>query len=437
RDRYKMDFEVKEQEILKEAENDKKEFVKRFCEMKSVPNPKYLKQDDAQSLRLGLRDIDFHYDKEISNLTVQQFYSKLNKDHTLYDRSMRKVVHFDKGGRNPNNVINAYDYSYYHFTVDDNLGLTEMQRNEYKKEFKKGSALYLQKTLGIRKTAEKAVYKEFSYKNVLEDVDIHDFDNSQQTMRVIGIDPGFNHETGMLDCEIDFRTGTIFVLQEELLDYKNQDATIEDIERKFWEMVRSRKNRAMPEMVIIDPSHVATINHFFNRGIDVTPANNSSLQARSKEKSHANLNQQRDLMGIDLLKYGFDIQKIMIHPDCVNLINQIESNEFEFNEDTGKIKIKKINDDVLDVLRYIANTALGGTQYWINEGGELDGENALQSILGNGGTQKEEWNLDRALAEAQRELNGLQGDAIFGQNNDRSEWVSKYDELFLSSKWKF
>lgn len=162
-------------------------------------------------------------------------------------------------------------------------------------------------------------------------------------------------------------------------------------------MVRARKNRKY-DMVIIDPSHVATINHFTNKGIDVTPANNSSLQVRSKEKTNANLNQQKDIMGIDLLKYGFDIKKILIHPDCINLINQIESNEFEYNEDTGKIKIKKINDDVLDVLRYVVNTALGGTQYWINEGGETDGEevNALQQILGNESTKDGEWNLDRA-----------------------------------------
>ena len=57
----------------------------------------------------------------------------------------------------------------------------------------------------------------------------------------LGIDPGFNHETGLLDCEIDFRTGTVFVLQERLIDYKNQDATIEDIEREFWQMVRARR----------------------------------------------------------------------------------------------------------------------------------------------------------------------------------------------------
>lgn len=435
RDRYKYDFEKVEKEILAEADRDMKDFTKRFCEMKSVPSPKYLKQEDSQSLYLGLRDISFHYDKKIADIPIQNFYPKLNKDHVLYGRSMRKVVHFDRGGKNPNNVLNAYDYNYYHFTVDDNLGLTEMQRNEYKKEFKKGSALYLQKTLGIRKTAEKAVYKEFSYKNVMEDIDISAFDKAE-TMRVLGIDVGFNHETGLLDCEVDFRTGTVFVLQERLIDYKNQDATIEDIEREFWTLVRSRKNRRY-EMVIIDPSHVATINHFMMKGIQVTPANNSSLQVRNKEKTTANLNQQKDIMGVDLLKYGFDIKKILIHPSCTNLIDQIESNEFDYNEDTGKFKIKKINDDVLDVLRYIVNTVIGGTHYWINEGGEEDGEevNALQSILGNEGTERKKWNLDEALAKAQSELNKLGGDAIFGKDDDRSKQLWS-DTDILTFKWR-
>ena len=427
RDRYKHEFEAKKKEIIALSEKDKKEFVNKFCEIKSVPSPKYLIQEDLISLRIGLRDIDFHYDKIVSGLTVQEFHTKLDKEHTLYDRSMKKVVNFERGGSNPNSVLNAYNYDYWHFTVDDNLGLTEMQRNEYKKEFKKGSALYLQKTLGIRKTAEKAVYKEFTYKNVI-DVELDSFNSSSQTMRVIGIDPGFNHETGMLDCEVDFRTGTVFVIQERLIDYKNQDATIEDIENMFWEIVRSRKGRRY-DMLIVDPSHVATINHFISRGIDVTAANNSSLMVRRKNKKYANQNQQKSILGVELLKYGFDIKKIMVNSSCVNLINQIESNEFEYNEITGNLKIKKINDDVLDVLRYVVNTVLGGTQYWTNEqGGEIDGENALQEILGNEGTQGEKWDLDRILEEAQLELNNsIGGSAVFGHGSEFDSISTEFD----------
>ena len=188
-------------------------------------------------------------------------------------------------------------------------------------------------------------------------------------------------------------------------------------------MVRSRKNRQMPEVTIVDPSHVATINHFEqNEGVQVTPANNSSMQTRSKDKKYANLNQQKDVMGIDLLNYGFSLKKIYIHPNCVNLINQIESAEFDYNEDTGKVKIKKINDDVVDVLRYIMNTMIGGTQYWTN-GGESDGEqteDVIKNILGNERTQDEEWNMDRALEYAQREINSA-GQSFLNQDDDRSK----------------
>lgn len=428
RTRYENDFRLLEKEILDKAEVDKKDYVKRFCEIKSVPSPKYLAQEDVMGLRKGIRDIDFHYDKMIAGLTVESFYKDLHKDHKLYGLSMRKVVGYNRGGDNPNGVINAYDYTYYHFTVDDNVALTEMQRNEAKKTFKKGSALYLQKTLGIRKTAEKAAYKEFSYKNVIE-IGLHDFDNSTQTMRVIGIDPGLNHETGILDCEIDFRTGTTYVIQERLIDYKNQSATVGDIEQAFWDVVRARKYRKF-DVVIIDPSHLATINHFESKGISVTPANNSSLMTRNKEKKYMNLNQQKDLMGVDLLKYAFEIGKIFINGECVNVISQIESNEFEYDENTGKIKVKKVNDDVLDVLRYVVNTMIGGTQYW-EKGGEIDGENALQEILGNEGTKKEEWNMDKILARAQREIiRETKGDAIFGNADDGSGLFDERDDGF-------
>ena len=194
-------------------------------------------------------------------------------------------------------------------------------------------------------------------------------------------------------------------------------------------------------MTIIDPSHVATINHFMERGIQVTPANNSSLMPRSKDKARGNLVPQKDVMGIDLVKYGFDIQKILIHESCINLIAQIESNEFEYNENTGKLAIKKINDDLLDPLRYIVNTVLGGTQYWENsEGkeGELNGENVLQGIFRDEGTQRKEWNMDEAILKAQQELNRqIGGDAIFGYKEDNRANTNERDDglWFLGTKF--
>ena len=46
------------------------------------------------------------------------------------------------------------------------------------------------------------------------------------------------------------------------------------------------------------------------------------MHTRSKDKKYANLNQQKDVMGIDLLNYGFSLKKIGIHTNCVNLNNK-------------------------------------------------------------------------------------------------------------------
>ncbi len=424
RDLYADDFFDREREQIKLMKEDMKKYVKRFCEKKSVPNAKYLDPDGQNQLNIGLNRIENHHDRIIYNWTTQEFYTELHKESKLYNKSMRKVAHFKRGGTNPNGVINSYDYTYYHYTVDNNVGMSEMDRSDFKSGFKKGSAVYLQKVMGIRKTAENTLFGDFSDKNIWRG-DIHDFDDSKETMRFIAIDVGFNHKTGLVDGEIDYRTGEMWFLQEALKDYRNQKATIETIEDEFWRLVRSRKHRQMPDFIIIDPSHVSTINHFESKGIPVLPANNSSLQVRSKDKKYANMTQSKDVMGIELVNYGLDLGKIKVHEDCVNLIGQFESVEFEFNENTGKLKVKKIEDDLTDPARYAVNTLFGGTQYWQNEGGE---ENDLVSK--DGTTQEGEWDLDRIFAEAQRELNQtIGGDAIFGGQSDGTS-ENKYEQLF-------
>jgi hypothetical protein len=137
------------------------------------------------------------------------------------------------------------------------------------------------------------------------------------------------------------------------------------------------------------------------------------------------MTQSKDVMGIELVNYGLDLGKILVHEDCVNLIGQFESVEFEFNENTGKLKVKKIEDDLTDPARYAVNTLFGGTQYWQNEGGEED-----ELVSKDGRTQEGEWDLDRIFAEAQRELNEtIGGDAIFGGQGDGTS-ETKYEHLF-------
>ena len=49
------------------------------------------------------------------------FHKEIDKDHRFYGWSMKKFSMYDRGGDNPNGICNSYDYTYSHFTVDDNL----------------------------------------------------------------------------------------------------------------------------------------------------------------------------------------------------------------------------------------------------------------------------------------------------------------------------
>ena len=131
---------------------------------------------------------------------------------------MNAIVEFDRGGDNPNKVFNAYNFYYAHFNVDDNLHMTEMSRNNYKNSRAVGTAGYDQDIIGMRRSAEGAIYDAFNNENIFTG-EIKDFDWTDK-VRVIVIDPGFNHPTGISDWAVDLSIGESWNLQERLIDFK-------------------------------------------------------------------------------------------------------------------------------------------------------------------------------------------------------------------------
>ena len=73
---------------------------------------------------------------------------------------------FERGGDNPNKIFNAYNFYYSHFNVDDNLHMTEMQRNNYKNSRSPGTAAFDQDIIGLRRSAEGAIYDSFDGDNI-------------------------------------------------------------------------------------------------------------------------------------------------------------------------------------------------------------------------------------------------------------------------------
>ena len=320
---------------------------------------------------------------------------ELNQDHSkLKNASMHKIMSYDRGFKNPNNVVNGYDYVYMHFTMRDNAGMTEMQIADAIKSYDKSSAVYKQKIEGERISSDGVLFPEFSDDNILTN-EIEFYETNPNTLRVISIDPGAAHATAIVDSEVDLVNGTVYVLGESKLDLSEidtRDRTLLRIEEEFFKVVRKRKNRKMPDVLICDPANPWLIGHFASRGINAIAANNKTNSAKSKDLVYGDKTVKRGTKGIDLIKAGLFRLKFMFHYSCIETIGEMRSVAVKFNETTGEDQIIKIGDDMFDAFKYTVNTMEINPLTW-DSAEEL--ENYAKQFLQNDEGQETKGNMDR------------------------------------------
>ena len=428
RDNFKKIFIQFENKLLKDRDKEKIAILKNYYNKYSVTDIKELHTDIQLELNSIMIDINYYFDKIIRNKSVQDFapyvvfskedydnynlekdelteklsncnqeeaeiiednlkklkiklYEKYN-DEYLLNKSMKKVVSFFRGNDNYNNVVNAYDFYYSHYTVEDNLSMTEMDINDFMNTYAKGTSVYEQSVMGMRRSTDSAVYSMFTDENIMHDFDPDDFIKkniclekygSQETERVMALDKGLNHPNGIIDCEIDFERGIVYQLQESLLDVKKSDVENKGLETIYLDVlriIRQRRNRKMPIAILIDPSAIETYIYLRDKGLPVVKANNSIFKQRGEDNTESNQTQDKDLIGIPLVQTAIAKLKYFVHESCYYTIEQIGSYEAPFDEKSGKEKVKKVNDDLVDPLRYLFN-------YYIRMG-MWEGEKTVQ-----------------------------------------------------------
>lgn len=360
RDTYKEHFELLENKIKKDRDKERREIIKTFLQHKGVASYKYLDDKEQISLNELLLECNFKYDKIIRNIPVQSFYSYINENDYLYGKSMKKVVAYEKGDENVNGIFNAYDFFYSHYTIDDNMSMTEMSRNDFKNKRAKGTATYDQEVLGKRRSTEGAVYSSFNASvkdgNIFEG-DLNQFDWTSK-VRAIVIDPGFNHPTGMTDWAVDLNRGMAWQLQERKIDFNKEymdNKSLDVIASELWKLVRNLKGRSMPEFVIVDPSKPELITFLQSLGFSVISADNTTWATRQKEKEASMDLQSRELRGIPLVQTAYGLRKIFHHITCVETIEQVSSYSYQKTKD-GKDKLQDLHDDLVDTVKYLFNT---------------------------------------------------------------------------------
>jgi hypothetical protein len=384
----KVLFERKKAEIyLKES----------YCKQNGVANYNGLNDEQKIFFQKSIRDIREDYENILNDATVQKFLP-ITDSHKFWDKSMRKILMYERGDENPNFITSGYDYNYFHFTIEDNLGMTSMMKSDFKSKYAKGSSTYAQRIDGIHKTTDSAVYSMFTNDNIFGG-EVNDFDTTK-TSRIMAVDKGLNHPNGIIDCEVDYEHGVVWQLGESLLDFRDENTDNQGLESVYLDIlkvIRSRRNREMPDFILVDPSAIELYMYLQQRGLPVRKANNAVFTVRGDEKTEMIKIQDKDLIGIPLVQTAISKKKYMVHESCIETIRQIESYEAPFDEKAGKEKVVKVNDDLVDPIRYVFNTIIRmGMWEGDTESGEKqkDGE-----LLGNEATQDSQRNLAREVAE--------------------------------------
>jgi hypothetical protein len=387
------------EKIISEKKKAEKHLIKTYCQQKNRPSYKHLDEQDQIFIQKKIYDTRIHYEKLLSKTFLHKFIP-LEEDDKFYNMSLHKLLMYEKGGNNPNKISNGYDYNYFHFTVDDNLAMDDMQRADFKSKYAKGSSTYAQRVEGIRRTTDGAVYSMFTNKNIF-DGDIERFDCSD-TRRVIAVDKGLSHPSGIIDCEIDYFNGIVWQLGEKLLEFKDkkiENKGLETIYQSILEVIRRRKNRVMPDFILVDPSSPELISYLRDKGLPVREAVNDVWSLKGKRET-THKAQDKDLIGIELVQTAIAKLKYRVHESCIETISQIESYEAPFDEKSGKDKVIKVNDDLVDPIRYIFNTLI---RIGMWEGDKTDGneqEIEPRKLSGNEGSEDSQRDLAREFASA-------------------------------------
>lgn len=420
RDTYKDIFTEVESKIIKDRNKEKKQKQQEFFASRGKSSYEFLSKDDQLTLNALLLDLNYKYDRIIRNIPVQKFYTSLKKDDYLYNKSMKKVVNYFKGEANSNNITNAYDFAYFHYTIDDNMKLTEMQKNDFKNKRAKGTATYDQEVLGLRRSTEGAVYTGFTSENIF-DTPIQEFVWNDTMLRFIVIDPGFNHPTGITDWAVDLDNGIAYCLQERKIDFNVEYTDRKSLDVIYSElllMIRRLHNRTV-DNIIIDPSKPELIRYVMDAGWNAYPANNTTWTTRRNEKEVSEEITSRELRGIPLVQTAFAKNKIYIHVNCVELIKQIESYTYEKTKD-GTDKLQDLDDDLVVTVKYLMNTSGIVPSMWVD--GEGGGLNATIEVSTNESGENSEWNVGREVAKSFNGFAGFEEDeqSFFGQDEDNS-----------------
>lgn len=229
---------------------------------------------------------------------------------------------------------------YLHFTMDDNISLSEEIKKRYQNMY--AGVFYLRYVLGKWVLADGVIYDIFSEEeNTYQAIP----DNIKATARrYISCDYGTMNPCVFLDIWDD---GDIIWIDKEYY-YDRKKTNIQKSDNRYGEdfdKFVALENKA-PSWVVVDPSAANFETELRNRRYRVKPADNAVLE------------------GIRMVATMMDKRKIKVNKKCVNWLKEVRGYVWNTKaQEHGKEEPLKVGDHAMDATRYFIKTILPNRRF--------------------------------------------------------------------------
>jgi PBSX family phage terminase large subunit len=224
---------------------------------------------------------------------------------------------------------------YLHFTMDDNLSLSEKIKQRYRSMYK--GVFFKRYILGLWAMAEGVIYDMFNE----EEHVIDSLDGIQWTDDYyVSVDYGTQNAT-VFQLWRKTTTGKHICIKEYYYSGRDENAQKTDIEYAEDMVSWLGDTRKKVKAVIVDPSAASFIAQLKKYGFHVKKAKNDVLD------------------GIRLVGTLLNTKTILIYKDCVNTIREFGSYVWDKKAaERGEDKPVKFEDHCMDALRYYCMTVI-------------------------------------------------------------------------------
>jgi PBSX family phage terminase large subunit len=285
--------------------------------------------------------------KEIFDRTISSSLRKI-----LFDLNPKAELHYFYTEilnihETNNKKYPSYGYNYAHFTIHDNLSLSDDKIREILRTYNKKSIWYQRDILGLRKNAEGLIYDMFGADNQYEDgqggPDYNLLHKRYYSIDYGTVNPFSCHEY----IEQTIERNTLYYVENEFY-YDSKKEKKQKADREYADDLYGFIDNKRYLGIIIDPS---------------ASSFKAELRKRSLKPREANdlINADNEVLnGIRLVATMFQAGKLFINKTkCPNLVRELNSYLWDSKaSERGVEKPIKENDHGPDELRYFTKTVV-------------------------------------------------------------------------------